>query len=228
MWPSYTIWQHRSGSTLDQCNGLLPDSNCQQAITWTNVHLSSIGFSDIDLMAVSQEICELDLKIFNLYSDVIRGVMVSQITSLTVVVYPTVYSGTDQRKHQSSASLAFVRGIHRWPVNSLHKWPVMQKIFPFDNIMHFITVITDNYPRLISSNDILMWYILLYWVDLLNVDCDVFSHSFYTERTLGPAYMGHLPLYVGSENNGLHTINITFFVTCSRLAVTYHTCTLSF
>ena len=36
----------------------------------------------------------------------------SQITSLTVV-YSIVYSGADQRKHQSSASLAFVRGIHR-------------------------------------------------------------------------------------------------------------------
>ena len=40
-------------------------------------------------------------------------------------------SGADQRKHQNSASLAFVRGIDRWPVNSPHKWPVMQKIFPF-------------------------------------------------------------------------------------------------
>ena len=29
--------------------------------------------------------------------------------------------GADQRKHQSSASLAFVRGIHRWPVNALTK-----------------------------------------------------------------------------------------------------------
>ena len=38
--------------------------------------------------------------------------MASQITSLTVV-YSTVYSNADQRKHQSSASLAFVRGIHR-------------------------------------------------------------------------------------------------------------------
>ena len=39
----------------------------------------------------------------------------------------------DQRKHQSSASLAFVRGIHRGPVNSPHKWPVTRKMFPFDN-----------------------------------------------------------------------------------------------
>ena len=38
--------------------------------------------------------------------------LASQITSLTIV-YSTVYLDADQRKHQSSASLAFVRGIHR-------------------------------------------------------------------------------------------------------------------
>ena len=65
----------------------------------------------------------------NHYSDVIMGAVVSQITSLTAV-YSTVYSGADQRKHQSSASLAFVWGIHRWPVNSPHKWPVTRKRFP--------------------------------------------------------------------------------------------------
>ena len=47
------------------------------------------------------------------YRDVIMGTIASQITSLTIV-YSTVYSGADQRKHQSSASLAFVWGIHRW------------------------------------------------------------------------------------------------------------------
>ena len=46
------------------------------------------------------------------YNDVIIGMIASQITSLTLV-YPVVYSDADQRKHQSSASLAFVRGIHR-------------------------------------------------------------------------------------------------------------------
>ena len=46
------------------------------------------------------------------YDDVIMTKMASQITSLTVV-YSIVYSGVDQRKHQRSASLAFVRGIHR-------------------------------------------------------------------------------------------------------------------
>ena len=47
------------------------------------------------------------------YNDVIMGAIASQITSLTIV-YSIVYSDADQRKHQSSASLAFVRGIHRW------------------------------------------------------------------------------------------------------------------
>ena len=62
------------------------------------------------------------------YSYIIMGVMTSQITSLTIV-YSTVYSGADQRKHQSSVSLGFVWGIHRRPVNSPHKGPVKRKIF---------------------------------------------------------------------------------------------------
>ena len=68
------------------------------------------------------------------YDDVIMGAIASQITSLTIV-YSTVYSDADQRKHQSSASLAFVRGIHRGPVNSPHKWPVTQKMLPFDDVI---------------------------------------------------------------------------------------------
>ena len=60
------------------------------------------------------------------------GAIASQITSLTIV-YSIVYLDADQRKHQSSVSLAFVRGIHREPVNSPHKWPVTRKMFPFDD-----------------------------------------------------------------------------------------------
>ena len=62
------------------------------------------------------------------------GTMASQITSLTIV-YSTVYLGADQSKHQSSASLAFVWGIHREPVNSPHKWPVTWEMFPFDDVI---------------------------------------------------------------------------------------------
>ena len=68
------------------------------------------------------------------YCDVIMGAMASETTSLTIV-YSTVFSGTDQRKHQSSASLAFLRGIHRWLVNSPHKWPVTRKMVPFDDVI---------------------------------------------------------------------------------------------
>ena len=68
------------------------------------------------------------------YNNVIMSAIASQIISLTIV-YSTVYSDADQRKHQSSASLAFVRGIHRGPVNSPHKWPVTRKMFPSDDVI---------------------------------------------------------------------------------------------
>ena len=66
------------------------------------------------------------------HSDVIMGVKSSQITGVSIVC-STYCPGAYQRKHQSSASLAFVRGIHRWPVDSPHKRPVTQIICPFDD-----------------------------------------------------------------------------------------------
>ena len=51
------------------------------------------------------------------YNDVIMSVMASQIKSIC----SPIGSCADQRKHQSSDSLAFVRGIHQWPVNSTHR-----------------------------------------------------------------------------------------------------------
>ena len=65
------------------------------------------------------------------------GAIASQITSLTIVC-STVYSDADQRKYLSSASLAFVRGNHRGPVNSPHKWPVTRKMFPFDDVIIYV------------------------------------------------------------------------------------------
>ena len=75
------------------------------------------------------------------YNDVIMGAIASQITSL-MIVYSTVYSNSDQRKHQSSATLAFVRVIHRGTVNSPHKWPVTRKIFD-DLIMVYVNATVD-------------------------------------------------------------------------------------
>ena len=73
------------------------------------------------------------------YSDVIMSMMASQITSISFVC-STVCSGADQRKYQSSMSLAFVRGIHQSPVDSPNKGPVMCKMFPFDDIIMVIYV----------------------------------------------------------------------------------------
>ena len=74
------------------------------------------------------------------------GAIATQIISLTIV-YSTVYSDADQTKHQSSASLAFVLGIHRGPVNSSHKWPVTPKMFPFDDVI-MITVVQGAHDPL--------------------------------------------------------------------------------
>ena len=90
------------------------------------------------------------------YDDVIMSKIASQITSLAIV-YSTLYSGADQSKHQSSASLAFVRGIHRGPVNSPHKWPVTRKRFPFDDVimeeMSYSELALQSY-RLVNITDI--------------------------------------------------------------------------
>ena len=74
------------------------------------------------------------------------GPMASPITNLTLV-YSTVY----KRKHQSSASLAFVREIHRWPVNSPHKGPVTQKMFPFHDVIMILLVSDDAGGLFVTS-----------------------------------------------------------------------------
>ena len=86
-----------------------------------------------------------DYRYFTHHRGVIIGAMASQITGVSIVC-STVCSDADQRKQQSSASLAFVRGIHRWPVNSPHKRPVTRKMVSFDDVimrttfqMHFLT-----------------------------------------------------------------------------------------
>ena len=67
-------------------------------------------------------------------NDDIMGAITSQITSPTIV-YSIFNSGANQRKQQSSASLAFVWRIHRRPVNSPHKWPVTRKKCPFGDVI---------------------------------------------------------------------------------------------
>ena len=99
---------------------------------------SWLGDSDYhhQLASSGSAVCWDRVQIIH-YNDVIMSAMAYQITSLTIV-YSTVYSGADQRKHQNSASVAFVMGIHRSPVNSQHKGPVMWKMFPFDDVIMLV------------------------------------------------------------------------------------------
>ena len=95
-----------------------------------------------------------------------NGAIAFQITSLTIV-YSIVYSDADQRKHQSCASLAFVRGIHRGPMNSPHKWPVTRKLFPFDDvIMTYIStsvIIRDGLWRVTIRVQIAYCHQMIKW-----------------------------------------------------------------
>ena len=79
------------------------------------------------------------------YNDVIMSAMTSQI----MIIYSTVYSGEDERKHQSSASLAFVRGINRWPVNFPPQGPVTQKMLPIEYVSMWHT--SPHMSRLMAA-----------------------------------------------------------------------------
>ena len=82
------------------------------------------------------------------YSGLIMSTMASQITSMSTAC-SIVCTCTHQRKHRSSASLAFVRGIHQWLVDSPHKGPVTWKLFPFDNVI----MISDMWDPVILLHD---------------------------------------------------------------------------
>ena len=88
-------------------------------VDWLNYLLSTdcATFWSHSWQSVSQlpSVTEANTLLFIHSNDVTLNAMTSQITSLTIV-YSTVYSGLDRRKYQSSASLALVRGIQRWPV----------------------------------------------------------------------------------------------------------------
>ena len=121
------------------------------------------------------------------------GVMASQTTSLTIV-YSTVYSSADQKKHQSSASLAFVRRIHRWPMNSLHKWPVTRKVFPFDDVIMIFGIFAStslfqmNVARPHSCFPKLIYSTPYYYLEICTLLClrsgRFYLHLFKTHKPL--------------------------------------------
>ena len=91
------------------------------------------------------------------YSDVTMSGMASEITGISTVC-PTVCSGAHQRQHQSSASLPFVRGIHRWPMDSPHTGPISQNLFPFDNVIMFTCFIETEPVSIGLKGQSLQWH----------------------------------------------------------------------
>ena len=155
--------------------------------------------------------------------------MASQVTGVRIVC-PAVCSGIDQRKHQSSTSLAFVRGIHQWPVDSHHKGPVTWKMFPFDDIIMvwvacpsclfwhlsgetskiswghtdfmYVWVNDDYFHQIItwSSDDLLSKYIVLFPAD------DGFYRWFIIDRQNNTEY--HSNLFCGNQIQILMQANL--------------------
>ena len=117
------------------------------------------------------------------YSDVIMGVTISQISSLTIV-YSTFYSDADRRKHQSSAPLAFVPGIHRGLVNSPHKWPVTWQMFPFDDVImsRRIPIMMVLWPPYLCNQGPNNWKMSLIWNGARDPQCQTI-YLIYTPKT---------------------------------------------
>ena len=144
-----SLWSNWQYGSIGSDNGLAPTR--RQAIMWTNDGqvwwriYASLGPNELYVLCAQYPFCvhvfysliillyftigphvnQLigDCMILYHYSDVIMSTKASQITGVSIV-YATISSGADQRKHnESPASLVFVMGIHRWPVKSPHKGP---------------------------------------------------------------------------------------------------------
>ena len=137
------------------------------------------------------------------------GAIASQITSLTIV-YSTVHSDADQRKHQSSASLAIVRGIHWGPVNSPHKCPVTQKMLPFDDVIMRWSI----WCRL----PFLKWNIKTWWyIFILNTCADTFL-QIHTACSDIDFMIWWVPWQMNTWTKALHLIWAVFIGICHREA----------
>ena len=113
-------------------------------------------------------------------NEVIMSTMASLITSPTIV-YSSIYSGTGERKHQSSASLAFVWRIHRWPVNSPHKGPVTREMFRFDDVIMNSTSVAVGLLCIVNDYTFLGWSKIISWTVIINNQFDMnicISHFF--------------------------------------------------
>ena len=135
--------------------------------------------------------------------------MASQITGASIVC-STVCSGTDQRKYQSIASLAFVREIHLWPVNSPHKGSVTRKILPFDDVTMACNAML---PTNVKSKKYFLWLITFYSYPLRNYDYWCLLH-------LGCIFIN---FKLSPDGNLLHVCmksHLVCLIKCDRFSVT--------
>ena len=101
-----------------------------------------------------------------------------------------VISGKDQREYQSSASLAFVRGIHRGPVNSPHKRPVMRKVSPFDDVIMGSHIYIYIYSTIFRIKYIIIYVVLLIPAGAPSINVLATFHNI-LPRTMGLYFLGH-------------------------------------
>ena len=117
------------------------------------------------------------------YSDIKMSMMASKITGVWIVC-TIVCSGADQRKYQSSASLAFVRGIHWWPVDCPHKGPVIWKMFPFDYVIMIEgqEPLCEMYPRVSNAiqRTIIEYIMMIYYLTIESIIMSLDIH--FTKR----------------------------------------------
>ena len=160
------------------------------------------------------------------HSDVIMSMMATQIAGISIV-YWSVSSGADQRKHRSSVPLAFVREIHHWPGNSQHKRPVKWKIFTFDDIIMFSHVTwrisstiaamrhdrkckyTFTFPEMNSTQR--LTHITCKFSDVRSLTCQKTNIIFFRENDnlflAEHALVNHLAPYIKYQQVGWKKIN---------------------
>ena len=120
------------------------------------------------------------------YSDLIMSAMASQITGIATVC-STVCSGADQRKHQSSASLAFVRGNPPVTSGFPHIGPVTWKMLPSDDIiLNHSEGLCNNRQNVLTI--LFCHKIYLQWIFLLVLFTDLCLDKFLIFPILGNSY----------------------------------------
>ena len=132
------------------------------------------------------------------YSGVIMCAMTAQIIGASII-YWTVCSGIS-KKHQSSVSLAFVRGIRRWPVNSRHKGPVTRNMVSFDDVTlaKYIQChnMGRNYGRHFLSFVVFLYIFLICNMSLIALPC--WAHWWSHKCTTAVSEAWVLAIYVSS------------------------------